>query len=550
MSAVDRIVERILAQSKRRNTKLVIGLLCISCILFNGFIWEAEYDEANFWGDDSSFANEIVSRSLSVHNEPAHHPYETLVPPIQIDFSVDERLSYPDGEEHCNDILLYMPYEHSINGQGAQLNAYIKAAILATFLDKALVILEADQFHVMPEWARRDKVPPSSLYDTGSQFGCPRDGASDGQVINPDFPMGLSRLIQHPRWVGRGCPVPTCGGKMSYNDWESESLKQRPSMGKNRGPLEVDCIEGDTHTKVTTLGSSALVKAFTPKVGLQGQMLDRSTPKSREKARQWAKRLGASDEEAQIFSEIKSANQIYDYLSALVNRSGLLRFQPWIAQDVQEHIQSMGFRFDVPYDAFHVRRGDKLLREAQKEVKKFWRSNSRLGKQLPVNYIPFSHYVQKAWGKCKTSDKVKRRNLKNPQVKTVYIATDDPVTVHREIDDIPRVNGKGASLIDQCNHKVNFVFAPTPKDTVFHINDRRAGDNCHAVYKRNIAAIADLFILARAQKFVGDYNSNWGRFIKVARSFLNNNDGKKGPHVITRPLIAAFGPSHPGVPGS
>ena len=542
----DRITDKILAHSKRRNTKLAVGLLCILCILFNGFILQAEYDEANFWGDDNSYVSEIVSRSLTVHSEPTHHPFETLALTSQVDFLVDERLPYPDNEGHCNDILLYMPYEHAINGQGAQLNAYIKATILATFLNKALVILEADQFHVLPEWASRNKVPPRSLYDSGSQFGCPRYGAS----VDQDFPMGLSRLIQHPRWVGRGCPVPTCGGKMSYKNWEAERKQQKSFMRKNRGLHEMDCVEGDTHIKVTALGSSALIQAFTHKLGIQKKMLDRSTPKSRERARQWAKRLGASEREAQTFSEIKSANQIYDYLSALVNRSGLLRFQPWISQDVNEHVQSMGFRFDVPYDAFHVRRGDKLLREAKKEVQKFWRSNNRLGKQLIVNYIPFSYYIQKAWGKCTASDNVKRRNLKTPQVKTVYIATDDPATVHREINAIPRVNGKGASLVDQCNHKVNFVFAQTPEHAVFHINDRRTDDNCHAVYKRNIAAISDLVILARAQKFVGDYNSNWGRFIKVARSFLNDNGDKNMPHVITRPMIAAFGPSHPGVPGT
>ena len=68
------------------------------------------------------------------------------------------------------------------------------------------------------------------------------------------------------------------------------------------------------------------------------------------------------------------------------------------------------------------------------------------------------------------------------------------------------------------------------------------------MYARNIAAIADMIILSRADKFIGDYNSNWGRFIKIARSFLNS-DGNK-PSVITKPMVIAFGPSHPGEPGS
>jgi hypothetical protein len=69
------------------------------------------------------------------------------------------------------------------------------------------------------------------------------------------------------------------------------------------------------------------------------------------------------------------------------------------------------------------------------------------------------------------------------------------------------------------------------------------------VYKRNIAAIADLVILTRADKFVGDFNSNWGRFIKITRSFLNT-DSKTRPYVVKKPMVVAFGDSHSGIPGS
>eukprot|EP00956_Cyclotella_meneghiniana_P038533 scaffold155675_cov77-Cyclotella_meneghiniana.AAC.1 len=531
-------------RGKRNNTILAIGLLCILSILCNVFYWEEEYDEINFWGADDDY---FVSRSLSIQNSegPLHHPYETLIPPSKIDYSVDERLSYPENEDSCNDILLYMPYEHSINGQGAQLNAYIKVSLLATFLNKALVIIEADKFHTLTEWKKH--MPASTLYDSGSQFGCPAD-AFNGEEMIENFPMGLSRLIQHPRWVGRGCPVPTCGGTMNYNSWEKERSESKSFWQRNKHQLhEIHCDEGGRQVKITTLGSGGLIRAFNRMTGIQQKMLDRSSPASRATARLWAMRLGASEEEAHSFSEIKDPNQIWDYLSALVNRSGLLRFQPWVARDVQEHIQTMNLPLDGPYDAFHIRRGDKLLREAKKWVNKYWNSQGRIGKQV-TNYIPFSYYLKRAYGKCKANAQVKNRNLKDAQVKTVYVATDDPDTVHREINTIPRVNGKGASLVDECNHKVNFVFAPTPKDKAFHVNDRRAGDDCHKVYKRNIAAISDLIILIRSQKFVGDYNSNWGRFIKIARSFLNP-DGVR-PLVFMKSTIAVFGNMHPGVPGS
>jgi hypothetical protein len=539
MSAVTRI-NALLTQIRRKSTKkLAIGILCIFCIARN-LILEDDYDEVDFWGIDSIKSG----RSLSIE-DPTHHPYEyeTLVPPSQIDFSIDERLTW-EGDANCNDVLLYMPYQHSINGQGAQLNAYIKVSLLATFLNKALVVLEADTFHYLPEWG--DKLPSDTLYDGGSQFGCPVDAFNNENEIDADFPMGLSRLIQHPRWVGRGCPVPTCGGSMNYDDWEARRKVQKGFMLKTKRFDEFECVEGDRTVKITPVGSGAMIQAFRPNIQIVQRMLDHTSAAGRNSAIQWATRLGASKEEAEAFSKITSPTQIWDFLGALVNRSGLIRFQPWVARDVQEHIQSMNLPLDKPYDAFHIRRGDKLIQEAQKEVNNYWRSKGIFGKQM-ANYIPFSHYVEKAWGACKATRQSKRRNLKNPAVKTTYIATDDPSTVHEEISSIPRVNGKGASLIDECNHKVNFVFAPTTKDTIFHVNDRRAGDNCQQVYKRNIAAIADLVILARADKFVGDYNSNWGRFIKVARSFLEE-DGAK-PLVVTKPMVVAFGPSHPGEPG-
>lgn len=530
----------LLTQVRRKNTKLTIGILCILCIACN-FVLEGDYnEEVDFWDVDFTKS----SRFLSVEEDPTHHPYETLVPPSQIDFSIDERLTW-EGQDNCNDVLLYMPYQHSINGQGAQLNAYIKVSLLATFLNKALVVIEADDFHYLPEWAK--KMPKNTLYDGGSQFGCPVDAFSDANEIDPEFPMGLSRMIQHPRWMGRGCPVPTCGGSMNYGDWEARRKVQKEFMLKNKRLNQYECVEGDRTVQVTPMGSSAMIQAFRTKTQIVQRMLDHTSAAGLNDAIQWAKRLGASQEEAEAFSKIKSPTQIWDFLGALVNRSGLIRFQPWVARDVQEHIQAMNLPLDQPYDAFHIRRGDKLLEEAREEVKNYWRSKGIVGKQTS-NYIPFSHYIQKAWGTCEANRKTKRRNLKNPAVKITYIATDDPTTVHNEINAIPRVNGKSASLVDECNHKVNFVFAPTTKDTIFHVNDRRAGDNCQLVYQRNIAAIADLLILARADKFVGDYNSNWGRFIKVARSFLNE-DGAK-PLVVTKPMVVAFGPSHPGEPGS
>ena len=65
------------------------------------------------------------------------------------------------------------------------------------------------------------------------------------------------------------------------------------------------------------------------------------------------------------------------------------------------------------------------------------------------------------------------------------------------------------------------------------------------MYARNIAAIADMIILSRSSKLVADFNSNWGRFIRNFRLFI---DCKHGLHL--EDMISAFGSTHPGSPGS
>lgn len=533
MPGPSKVKEKLVNRLRGMNSGLVALLLV--CIVLDAVLWE---------NDDT------VRRSLAVvqQQQSIHHQYETLIPPNLIDFSIDERLSWQSDDggnsEYCKDILLLMPYEHSINGQGAQLNAYIWASLLATFLNKALVILESPNYQFLSEW---NKHPPAStLYDSGSQFGCPAD-EFEGDDISADFPRGLSRLIQNPIWVNRGCGVPTCGGKYGYYEWEAIRKTQKSHVLQYGATHDIECVEGNVHVTVTVLGISSMNR-MTRRTHMLTRMTDRSSESSRSAAYHWAMRLGANADEAQFFSQITSPNQIWDYLSALVNRSGLLRFQPWIARDVEERIRSLNIPLDGPYDAIHVRRGDKLIAEARKEVQHYWSTKGYPAGKMPTNYIPFSHYAGKVWGACATTGR-RRMRMRDP-ARNVYIATDDPTTVKREIASFPKVKGKGASIVDQCLHKVNFWFAPSFNDTSFHINDRRSNDDCHQVYKRNIAAIADLVILSRADKFVGDYNSNWGRFIKITRSFFNDPDGSTKPLVSTKNMVVAFGPGHPGPPGT
>lgn len=418
----------------------------------------------------------VVSPPMDYDEQP--HPFSTMASPNQLAFYVEEGLSLEvtqnsTNDDRCNDILLFMPYTYSINGQGAQLNSYLHASLLATFLDKPLVVVESPDFHIIPEWSHH--FPEDSLYDSGSQFGCPADYFNSDPNV---FPLGLSRLIQIPQWISRGCGVPTCNGKFRYHNWESFRRADKQYFIKNHVPNVKQCVEGDKVMNITVAGGGLIRHYF---LSLQQTMLDRTTRTSREAAKDWAMRLGASVDEAKGFASLSSSTAIWDYLSALINRSGLLKFQPWIARDIGEYIQSSHINTEtMSYDAIHVRRGDKLLIEAKGEVRKYWRSKGYIDEQTwPTQYIPFARYLERGWNskKCKTRGHQKRKSL-NADPRTVFVATDDPATVISEIEALSK-SLDGYPIIDNCGHKANFVLSPSSRTaTSFHINDRSANGEC------------------------------------------------------------------------
>jgi hypothetical protein len=474
--------------------------------------------------------------------------FETLLPPSEIDFTIDKRLTWGEPDK-CDDILLFMPYYKSQHGQGSQLNTYLMAATLATFTGKALVVLE----------------PPrnANKYPSGSQFGCPVDAFEDEEYehVKEDFPDGLLRLVKHPDWISHGCAVPTCGGTHGYHKWEE--LMREASQYSNLGQTkEFECVEGKRNIKVIPLEGHGVINLF--KKVYKGQMLSRATPAAKENAYNWATRLGARHRDATHFSNLTKEYQIWDYLTALINRSGLLRWQPWIARDVAKYIRSSNLPLDVSYDAIHVRRGDKLIGEAKKDVNRYYKSLGFSAGEAHLNYVPFSHYIEQAWPRDSCPKKANGAVKKTRRPKRiVYVATDDPQKVHEEIAQYPVVKG-GVSVLNECTKAV-FIFSPMTEEEghslrSFHISPCRKKlcpeDNCFKRYDRNIAAIADLMILTKSAKFVGEFNSNWGRLIRNFRTVLNDNSNpyaesdEDEPPVFVRDTVVAFGPNHPGPVGS
>ena len=201
--------------------------------------------------------------------------------------------------------------------------------------------------------------------------------------MRTDFPMGLERLIIHPSWISRDCGIPTCG-TFDYNGWEAMRLAQRDPM---LPPREVKCSsEEQGDMRVTVMGGDEVRQYFDRRY--KKQMLDRSSRRSSIRAYDWAVRLGATHRQAEIFSKLTKESDIWNYVSALLARSGLVTFQPWIARDVKEFIESSNFDLALPHDSIHVRRGDKLEVEAREEVANYWHDQGYQRQQdFPLNYI-------------------------------------------------------------------------------------------------------------------------------------------------------------------
>ena len=462
-----------------------------------------------------------------------------------IDTSIEYNAQNNDDTNKCNRLFIYLPDSFAKHGHGSQINTYIMSITVATYLNRALILLEPP-------------ISEGNQYAGGSQFGCPIDafheamgvqtslrgtsargddadvssstGINASWSIRDDFPLGFSRLVHHPAWLSHGCSVPTtCSdGKitMQYEDW----VNLYRTGYQDAKFKEITCTNADgSQSNVVVTSGSRLRQYFRDhRVGMARRMIPGDPEKSR-----WATNLGATPSEAAIFASIQDPRQIWDYVLGLMNKAGFLKFQPWIARDVGLFLKSFDMPLDQEYSAIHVRRGDKLAVEARPEVERYWKSQGYTDmNNLPTDYVPFAHYLSQ-WDSsdsCTTNDEGDLEVMKH----NVYIATDDPIVVRQEIDALANHIDANTILWNDC-HELTFYFNPTDSNA-FHLNgdgedgfdkDTKNGDSekdsCFARYHRNIASIADMMILSKSRTFIGEYNSNWGRVIRTMRVRLNDN---------------------------
>jgi len=380
---------------------------------------------------------------------------------------------------------------------------------------------------------------------------------------NTNLPHGINRLIKHPAWLSRQCSVPC--ENIKYKQWDLMRLNNNATISQT--PHFVKCRTNigkadELESNVLVMGGNEIHNYFNT-FYKKLMFFDRDHPPSLPGA-EWAIRLGASKTESQIFSTLTNEYDIYDYLGALIVRSGLLQLQPWIARDIKAFIQQ--YIPDLPltqkYDSIHIRRGATSLTsiendEAKRYVVKYWETKRGYYKChesnpfLCVNYIPFVHYLRQyedipCNGDEDDSDKDEdsdngeeeetEDNEKDIQetedkdddnnVRLVYIASDDRTEVQSEIEALPK-DSDGYTLLPTTDedrdmtstscHRFKFIFSS------YIPQDRIAGtSSCEDRYQQNIAAVADLMILSKSNLFIGEYNSNWGRLIRTFRLRMND----------------------------
>lgn len=205
--------------------------------------------------------------------------------------------------------------------------------------------------------------------------------------------------------------------------------------------------------------------------------------------------------------------ELWDQIISILNRRNMISFQPWITRDLDEKVRQINLPH--AFIAMHIRRGDKLRTESRSFVEEWWKARGYNKTTQPKNYIPFSFYMEQL-----------KKNGNDQGIKTIYVATDDPLVVKQEIANL--TNSQGYRFIMKA---ILMMLASSTR----HI---QTGHDCQERYRKTIAAVTDLMILSKANIFVGEYSSNWGRLVRTLRtSFDNGTIGTGEP----RDIRPAFG---------
>ena len=404
----------------------------------------------------------------------------------------------------CDDVLLFMPEIHA--SPENQLNSYVRAALIATFANKAFLVLDAPQ-----------------------ESFCPADAK--------DHPLGLSSVVDVPVMLTRRCPLP-CQGTRSYDDWQNVRTSAQPN--ELFEPVMHLCKnDNGRESRVLPLGVDELQMYFEKYYA--ERMLQRPLPE----ATDWALRLGATQEEAEKLSDLVT-EELWDYLGALLVRADVLKLQPLIEHAVDVYMGQHPLAGGAAnYDSVQIHRGNNEDPAVEGFVAKYWETAGL----TPQSYVPLAHYLrnytevkctkerlnsrQKKWGRLP-------RIVKKAPV-DVHIVTDDPAGITREIDQLGAKTKAGRTQVSECL-AIGFTISAPQKE-------ERTG-SCANKYENLIAGLAQLKALQNSRRFIAELHSGWSRLAWISRLMLTA-EGKKGKDlpILLKDTWVAWGYTHPGPPG-
>lgn len=418
--------------------------------------------------------------------------YQTLIPPSNIDFSIPRRSRWVHGKDrHCDDVLLLLSPSTeattNLTHGSYELRGYFLAAMMATYSEKAMVVLDAplDTNAEKRSWydceVTDDTVLKAAAAAPGEGTllegrGRRAKGRKVPQVDEQPPGGGLNRLIQHPQWLSHGCPVP-CQSSYDYSKWNAV---RKPTINGNyiRDPTNVEQVTcrnvNDRQATVLVIGLDDVQRHFE-----RMWKEEMSVRPSYDMAHQWALRLGAKGHEAHQFAMLEMDGDVWDYASALMTRSGIIRFQPWIANEIKVKIKSTTLPLNWPYTAIWT-----------------YRDSGYVESRRPRELLTYFQRLESTG--CK----------KDGRAQPVYVATDDPRWVQDEID----MFLKGS----QCRN-AKFILNP-----VSSINTHIAND-CSRLHRDKIDTVANLMILAKSETYLGGRESSdvsW-----LVRTFRTSVDG-------------------------
>ncbi|KAL3810581.1 hypothetical protein ACHAXA_002445, partial [Cyclostephanos tholiformis] len=438
--------------------------------------------------------------------------YQTLIPPSHVDFSIPRRSRWVRGKDrHCDDIILFLSPSLSDGydddgggGEGVdptttrtssgshELRGYFLAAVLATYTNRAMVVLDAppsagngnDGNDVASSWydcAMGDVVSTNadgaadaadavaaaaaaaaaarSKRERRNRNRRRKRGDAPAPVTDPlGERVGLNRLLQHPQWLSHGCPVP-CSSSYDYSMWDDVRRRGQGDVVVERVTCRND---NDRQAIVSVYGPNDIYEHF------QRMWTEEMSKLKSSDAYRWALRLGAHGQ-ARAFASLRDEGDIWNYVTSLMARSGIVRFTPWIAIDIKARIKLTDLPLNSPYTAISAYRGgddDGIVSAG---------STTRRPRDL------LAYFQQLESNGCNED-----------MVRPVYIATDDPGWIQDEIDRfLGVVKCRGAK----------FILSSSVDEL---LDDADVGrTHCSRLHRAKISTISDLMILAKSETYFG-----------------------------------------------